>query len=74
MFMEWVCLVMVVFLLLSHIFVVLHIFSKMMDFKKGPWCEIMDGLYWKFIEKNKNFFFKKPKTFNDGKNFRKNER
>ena len=25
---------------------------KMMDFKRGEWCEIMDGLYWRFIKKN----------------------
>jgi len=31
-------------------------FLKMMDFKKGPWCDVMDGLYWNFIEKNKKFF------------------
>ena len=31
-------------------------FLKMMDFKKGPWCDIMDGLYWRFIDKNKTFF------------------
>ena len=23
-------------------------FLKMMDFKKGDWCEVMDGLYWEF--------------------------
>ncbi len=34
---------------------------KMMDFKKGPWCEIMDGLYWRFIDKNKKFFLKNPR-------------
>jgi deoxyribodipyrimidine photolyase-related protein len=31
---------------------------KMSDFKRGDWCEVMDGLYWRFIEKNKNFFSK----------------
>ena len=31
-------------------------FLKMMDFKKGDWCDIMDGLYWRFIEKNEKFF------------------
>ena len=36
-------------------------FMKMMDFKKGPWCDIMDGLYWRFIEKNKAFFKKNPR-------------
>ena len=36
-------------------------FLKMMHFKKGPWCDIMDGLYWKFIDKNKKFFLKNPR-------------
>ncbi len=36
-------------------------FLKMMDFKKGPWCDVMDGLYWRFIEKNKLFFQKNPR-------------
>ncbi len=36
-------------------------FMKMMDFKKGPWCDIMDGLYWRFIKKNKAFFIKNPR-------------
>ena len=36
-------------------------FSKMMDFKKGNWCLIMDGLYWRFIEKNRSFFKKNPR-------------
>ena len=30
----------------------------MMQFKKGPWCDVMDGLYWKFIDRNKKFFLK----------------
>ncbi len=33
-------------------------FMKMMDFKKGDWCNTMDGLYWRFINKNRNFFLK----------------
>ena len=36
-------------------------FLKMMEFKKGPWCDIMDGLYWKFIDKNKKFFKSNPR-------------
>ena len=36
-------------------------FRKMMDFKKGEWCDILDGLYWRFIEKKKNFFLKNPR-------------
>jgi deoxyribodipyrimidine photolyase-related protein len=29
---------------------------KMMDFKKGDWCDTFDGLYWRFIDKNRSFF------------------
>ena len=36
-------------------------FLKMMDFKKGDWCDIMDGLYWRFIEKNEKFFLTNPR-------------
>ena len=36
-------------------------FMKMMDFKKGDWCNIMDGLYWRFINRNRNFFLKNPR-------------
>jgi len=36
-------------------------FLKMMDFKKGEWCNIMDGLYWNFINKNRKFFLKNPR-------------
>jgi len=31
---------------------------KMSDFTRGDWCEVMDGLYWRFIDKNRNFFSK----------------
>ncbi len=34
---------------------------KMSHYKKGDWCEIMDGLYWRFIEKNLSFFNKSPR-------------
>jgi deoxyribodipyrimidine photolyase-related protein len=36
-------------------------FLKMMHFKKGPWCDVMDGLYWKFIDGHKKFFLKNPR-------------
>ncbi len=36
-------------------------FLKMMHFKKGSWCDIMDGLYWKFIQKNRDFFLTNPR-------------
>ena len=41
-------------------------FLKMMHFKKGEWCDVMDGLYWKFIDGHKKFFLKKPPSCNDG--------
>ncbi len=34
---------------------------KMSNYKKGKWCDIVDGLYWKFIERNKKFFKKNPR-------------
>ena len=34
---------------------------KMMHFKKDKWCDIMDGLYWRFIDKNRNYFKKNPR-------------
>ena len=36
-------------------------FIKMMDFKKGEWCDILDGLYWRFIDKNQKFFKGNPR-------------
>ena len=36
-------------------------YLKMMNFKKGNWCITMDGLYWRFINKNRNFFLKNPR-------------
>ena len=33
----------------------------MMDFKKGEWCETVDGLYWRFINKNRKFFSSNPR-------------
>ena len=34
---------------------------RMSNFKKGDWCEVVDGLYWKFIEDNKAFFASNPR-------------
>ena len=34
---------------------------KMSDYSKGPWCDVVDGLYWRFIEKNRAFFAKNPR-------------
>lgn len=29
---------------------------KMSHYSKGPWCDIVDGLYWRFIEKHRDYF------------------
>ena len=34
---------------------------KMSDYKKGPWTDVMDGLYWRFIDKNRDFFGSNPR-------------
>lgn len=34
---------------------------KMSNFKRGDWCEIWDGLYWRFIHQHRDFFSKNPR-------------
>ena len=34
---------------------------KMSDYKKGPWCDVVDGLYWRFIDKHRDFFSGNPR-------------
>jgi deoxyribodipyrimidine photolyase-related protein len=34
---------------------------KMSDFPKGAWCDVWDGLYWRFIHKHRDFFQKNPR-------------
>ena len=34
---------------------------KMSDYPKGDWQEIWDGLYWRFIHEQRNFFIKNPR-------------
>lgn len=31
---------------------------KMSDYKKGPWCDVWDGLFWSFIKRHEDFFRK----------------
>tara|TARA_B100001079_G_scaffold85775_1_gene73787 strand:+ start:2314 stop:3801 length:1488 start_codon:yes stop_codon:yes gene_type:complete len=33
-------------------------FLKMSNYKKGDWCDIVDGLYWRFTEKHRAFYEK----------------
>ena len=34
---------------------------RMSNFSKGPWCQVVDGLYWKFMEDNIDFFRSNPR-------------
>lgn len=34
---------------------------KMSDIPKGPWCDVLDGLYWRFIEKHSAIFSRNPR-------------
>jgi len=36
-------------------------YLKMMSFKRGNWCDIVDGLYWRFINKNRKYFLSNPR-------------
>ena len=34
---------------------------KMSDYGKGEWCDTVDGLYWRFIDKHREFFAGNPR-------------
>ncbi len=34
---------------------------KMSDYGKGGWCDTVDGLYWRFIDKHRDFFESNPR-------------
>ena len=34
---------------------------KMSDYKKGPWSEIWDGLFWRFMHVHRDFFLSNPR-------------
>lgn len=34
---------------------------KMSDYKKGDWCDTWDGLFWRFMDKQRGFFLKNPR-------------
>lgn len=35
---------------------------KMGDFPKGTWCDIWDGLYWRFVERQRSHLSRNPRT------------
>lgn len=34
---------------------------KMSNYKKGPWCEVWDALFWNFMDKQRHFFSSNPR-------------
>lgn len=34
---------------------------KMSDYKKGTWCDVWDGLFWRFMHVHRDFFLKNPR-------------
>ena len=34
---------------------------KMSDYPKGDWCDTVDGLYWRFIDRHREFFAGNPR-------------
>lgn len=44
---------------------------KMSDYKKGDWCIIWDGLFWRFMHVHRNFFLQNPRLGMLIKNFDK---
>ncbi len=34
---------------------------KMSDYGKGDWCDTVDGLYWRFIDRHRDFFAAQPR-------------
>jgi len=35
---------------------------KMSDYPKGPWCDVVDGLYWSFISDHRDVFERNPRS------------
>jgi deoxyribodipyrimidine photolyase-related protein len=35
--------------------------NKMGDYPKGDWCEVWDGLYWRFIDRNRDLLRRNPR-------------
>jgi deoxyribodipyrimidine photolyase-related protein len=35
--------------------------KKMSDYGSGDWCDVVDGLYWRFIDRHRDFFASNPR-------------
>lgn len=35
---------------------------KMSDYSKGPWCDVVDGLYWQFVHRHRMMLAANPRT------------
>jgi len=35
---------------------------KMSNYSRGDWCDVVDGLYWRFTEKHRSFYEKNPRS------------
>lgn len=46
---------------------------KMSNFPKGPWTDIWDGLFWRFVKKHHTLFSSNNRTFNFMQILKKNE-
>jgi deoxyribodipyrimidine photolyase-related protein len=38
-----------------------HYLLKMSDYPAGPWCDVWDGLFWRFIAKHRGYFQNNPR-------------
>lgn len=36
--------------------------NKMGDYEKGEWCDVWDGLFWRFVKKHQTLFSQNPRT------------
>jgi deoxyribodipyrimidine photolyase-related protein len=34
---------------------------KMSDYERGPWCDVVDGLYWRFVDRHRETFASNPR-------------
>ncbi|MFM7056945.1 MAG: cryptochrome/photolyase family protein [Planctomycetota bacterium] len=34
---------------------------RMSNFRRGPWCDIWDALYWRFVDRHRDFFASNPR-------------